>query len=140
MKHIVLDTNTLFSCLLKESSITRQNIFSQTEVTLHVCKFSIIELFRHKEKILKYTELPEEELLEVYYKVLKKVNIFDEAFLSVESLEQAISLCKDIDEKDAIFVAVTLELDGVLWTGDLKLKEGLAEKGFTKFYTPTPVQ
>jgi len=76
----------------------------------------------------------------VYYKILKKVNIFDEAFLSVESLEKSISLCKDIDEKDAIFVAVTLELDGVLWTGDLKLKEGLTEKGFTKFYTPTPFQ
>ena len=71
---------------------------------------------------------------------MKKVNIFDEAFLSVESLEKSISLCKDIDEKDAIFVAVTLELDGVLWTGDLKLKEGLTEKGFTKFYTPTPFQ
>jgi predicted nucleic acid-binding protein len=40
----------------------------------------------------------------------------------------------DIDEKDSVFVALTLELDGLLWTSDKKLKNGLIKKGFNSFF------
>jgi predicted nucleic acid-binding protein len=104
---------------------------------LYACKFSIIELFKHKEKIIKYAQLSSEEILEVYYSVLKKVSVYDEETITGKNIETATELCKGIDEKDMIFVATTLELDGELWTGDVELKEKLKAKGFTKFYTPT---
>ncbi|WP_322744651.1 PIN domain-containing protein [Cuspidothrix issatschenkoi] len=44
--------------------------------------------------------------------------------------------CKDIDESDTPHVALTLQLEGLLWTGDKKLKEGLIIKGFDKFFEP----
>jgi len=43
-------------------------------------------------------------------------------------------LCKDIDESDTPFVALTIELKALLWTGDKKLKEGLKKKGFISFF------
>lgn len=33
-------------------------------------------------------------------------------------------------------LALALELDGELWTGDLKLETGLRKKGFTRFFQP----
>jgi predicted nucleic acid-binding protein len=40
------------------------------------------------------------------------------------------------DEKDTPFVALTLEIEGVLWTKDEKLKVGLRKKGFNHFFEP----
>jgi predicted nucleic acid-binding protein len=34
------------------------------------------------------------------------------------------------------FVALTLEIDGRLWSGDEMLKDNLRNKGFNKFFTP----
>jgi predicted nucleic acid-binding protein len=49
---------------------------------------------------------------------------------------QAYRLCKHIDEDDTPFIALTLELNGVFWTGDKHLKEYLKEHGFTLFFEP----
>lgn len=39
----------------------------------------------------------------------------------------------DIDLKDMVYVALTLEIDGKLWTGDHQLRQGLLQKGFDQF-------
>ena len=46
---------------------------------------------------------------------------------------------KDIDPKDMLFVALTLEVEGLLWTGDAKLRTGLKNKGFDFFYDASSV-
>ena len=48
---------------------------------------------------------------------------------------QAQTITKNIVEKDAIYVAFTIALDALLWTGDLKLYRGLRRKGFTNIVT-----
>ncbi|PSQ84453.1 MAG: hypothetical protein BRD44_00900 [Bacteroidetes bacterium QS_7_67_15] len=52
------------------------------------------------------------------------------------SQTQVRELCHDIDETDTPHVALVFELDGELWTGDKKLKEGLRENGFDRFFEP----
>jgi predicted nucleic acid-binding protein len=49
---------------------------------------------------------------------------------------EAVELCRGVDPADAPFVALTLALDGRLWTGDKKLRSGLAARGFTRFFDP----
>jgi predicted nucleic acid-binding protein len=39
-------------------------------------------------------------------------------------------LVKDIDKKDLLFVALSIQTGFMLWTGDKKLMEGLKKKGF----------
>ena len=60
--------------------------------------------------------------------------IFKEDLITKEHWFEACNLCKDIDETDTPRVALTLELDGLLWTGDKKLKDGLKKKGLNKFF------
>lgn len=39
-------------------------------------------------------------------------------------------LVKDIDKKDMLFVALSIQMDLKLWTGDKKLIQGLRAKGY----------
>ena len=134
MKNIILDTNKLFSCLIGRNSAIRETIFSAQDSKFYTCKFCIVELFKHKEKLCRCSSLADEELLEVFYKLLKSIHIFDEDLISPENWQTAMALCEDVDEKDSVFIALTLQLKGQLWTGDLKLINGLKNKGFTHFY------
>ncbi len=54
--------------------------------------------------------------------------------ISTANFVAAYRLCKDIDPKDFLFVALTLEIDGELWTRDEELKRGLERKGFLLFF------
>ena len=130
---IIVDTNILFSALLGKNNSLRDQLLNPKE-TLYSCKFIMVELFKYKGKISRYSNLSEEAILELIYNLLKNINFIDEHTLTQESLKQAHSLCHDIDEKDTPFVALTIELNGVLWTYDKKLKQGLARKGFTRFF------
>jgi len=134
LKTIIVDTNILFSTLLGKNKKFRDIILLQENVSLYSCKYAIVELFKYKEKIQKYSTFNEDEILELLYNLLKKIHLFDENTLTEESLQKAFDLCIDIDEKDIPFVAVTIELDGLLWTGDKELKNGLESKGFNSFY------
>ena len=54
--------------------------------------------------------------------------------IDLESLRQttwkkAVELTKDVDEFDAPFIALSLELESLLWTDDKKLTKGLKQKG-----------
>lgn len=96
-------------------------------------KYAFIELFKYKEKIKKFSQHSEEDILELLYKLLKNVSIFDENVIAPGKIKEAYHLVKDVDEKDIVFVALTLELAGLLWTNDKKLIRGLQEKDFKRF-------
>ena len=127
---IVIDSNIIFSCLLKDNPFFTF-ITSSTE-TFIIPKFAIVELFKYKEKISKFSKLKEDEILEVFYTLLKKINIYDETLISKNSYKKAYEIVKDIDEKDIVFIALCIEFDAKLLTGDKKLIEGLKKKGYEK--------
>lgn len=67
---------------------------------------------------------------------MKKVEFYNEDSISDESLREAYALCHDIDEKDLLFVALTIELNGLLWTGGKELLKGLKSKRFEQIFIP----
>ena len=81
-----------------------------------------IEIFKHKERILKKAKTTEKEVYEFLNKVLKRVHFVNEEMITIESAEKGYELCKDIDEKYTPFVALTLELNAELWTIDKPLR------------------
>ena len=129
---VVVDTNILFSAVLtNEGSIAKQ-LFSD-EYDFFVPHFTVIELFKYKDKMVKLSKKTEVEILEILYHLLSQVKFINEKSLSLESRQIAYDLCKNIDPKDAVFVALAIELDALIWTGDKKLKNGLIGIGFDQF-------
>ena len=60
----------------------------------------------------------------------------EEGGIPIGTWMEARRLCRDVDLKDSPFVALTLHLDGRLWTGDDELKTGLLAKGFDHATSP----
>ena len=133
---IIVDTNILFSALVSGSSGITDVLFRSPR-KFYVCEYVIVELFKHKNKLVKASHLSEEDLLRLLYLILKRVDVFKEDLIAVENRTAAYALCADIDESDTPHVALALELKGLLWTGDKKLQRELRRKGFNEFFEPT---
>ena len=132
---IVVDTNIIFSALLSSQSVF-SNVLLTSEHSFFICERVLVELFKHKEKIVRYSQLPEDDVVRFYQVLLRRIQIYKEDLISLENRTAAYTLCRDIDETDTPHVALTLELNGLLWTGDKRLKDGLRHKGFDRLYEP----
>lgn len=126
---IVLDTNIIFSILLDRGSKIREKFFEK-DVRYIAPNFVFVELFKHKEKLLKFSRLSEAELLELLHRILHRITFVDESTIATANRHKALEL-------DTPFVALALELQAELWSGDKKLVSGLRKQGFSKFYEPS---
>jgi len=130
---IIIDTNILFSCLLQnQSQFTK--VIQDSNRKFYICESTIVEIFKSKEKIVRLSKLSEQNIVRLFYMLLRQINVSKEALIEPEIREQAYQLCADIDETDAPQLALTIHLNGLLWTGDQALKKGLQKKGFTRFF------
>ncbi len=133
---VVVDTNILFSALLSSQSKFTE-ILLTSEHQFYVCELVLVELFKHKEKIVRLSRLSEDDVVRVYHILLRRLTLYKEDLIAPEHRAVAYALCRSIDATDTPHVALTLELGGLLWTGDNILKEGLKHQGFDKFFEPT---
>jgi predicted nucleic acid-binding protein len=135
---IIVDTNIIFSALLNSNS-NFASILLLGDYRFYIGELVLVELFKYKDKILKLSQLSEEDIISFYHILLRRINLYKEDLIDGENLKLAYNLCKDIDVNDVLHVALTLELQGKLWTGDNKLKQGLINKGFDLFFNPYPI-
>lgn len=104
--------------------------------TLHAPRFLFVELFKHKERLLRASRLPEADLLDALHALVARVGFTDEALIPLGTWMEAFRLCAPTDEKDTPYVALALHLDAELWTEDAELKAGLRARGFDRFFEP----
>lgn len=135
---IIIDTNIIFSALLNRNS-NFASILLLGDYQFYISELVLVELFKYKDKIIKLSQLSQEDIISFYHILLRRINLYKEDLISERNLKLAYNLCKDIDVNDVIHVALTLELDGKLWTGDNKLKRGLISKDFDLFFYPYPL-
>jgi len=128
---IVVDANIIFSALIsgKEFYIT---ILENIEA--YAPDFLLIEIEKYEKRILEKTK-SSEKMKKVLYLFFENINIIPKIGISKKSWIESYNICKDIDEKDTPYLALALEIDGYLWSNDLKLISKLKEKGFLKCIT-----
>jgi predicted nucleic acid-binding protein len=132
---VVIDTNIVFSALLKENSrFTEIILYSQYE--FYAAELLPVELFKHKERILRGSRMSEPQVVQTLLTLLQHITIFRDQQITREHKGEALRLCRDVDPTDAPHVARALALDAPLWTGDERLRRGLEAKGFTRFFDP----
>lgn len=130
---IIVDTNIVFSGILNSSSrIGKILISSKNHFQFFTCDFLKQELVKHKEKLLKLTKLNFLELEELEKLVTANITFINESLIQDKDFVKSRELLEKIDINDIPFVALTLNLEGTLWTGDKILIQGLRTKGFTR--------
>lgn len=135
MRKVVVDTNILFAALRVKNSTIRK-MLERKDITFYSPNFLMVELFKHKERILNKSKLTEEETYETLTGLFAFIHFVSEDSLSMGNLIAAFRLCNEIDEKDTPFIALALELECDIWTNDEALKSGLRKRGFHRFFKP----
>ena len=130
---VIVDFNKIFSALTPISSAIRE-ILIRGDDDMFAPNFIVIELFEKKEKLLKSTKLTNDEFYSFLHLIIERITFVALERIDTIHIENAWELCKDVDEKDFAYVALTLELNGQFWTGDKKLINGLRAKGFDQFF------
>jgi predicted nucleic acid-binding protein len=136
MARIVVDTNILFSALVSGEQSTFAELLLRSDNEFFACETTLVEIFKHKERILKFAKISDDDLARFYHSLLKRISLHKETLIAPEHRKTAYDLCHDVDVTDTPHVALALELNASLWTGDKRLKEGLEGKGFKGFFTP----
>ena len=83
-KPIIVDTNIIFSALLRGRA-TFTKLLLTSEYRFFVCEQVLVELFKRKEKIVKASQLTEEDVIQLYSVLLRRINLFKEELISHEN-------------------------------------------------------
>ncbi|MDR9398551.1 PIN domain-containing protein [Salibacter sp.] len=136
MTRIIVDSNIVFSSIINvESNISQIILTGQKDFEFYAPHYLKTELLDHKEKIKQLKGFNDQNFLEFYTKILKHITLIDHSIIPISDYKEAIELCESIDINDTPFVALSIFLNGTIWTGDKKLKTGLSRKGFSEFIT-----
>lgn len=134
---VVIDANRIFSELIAANHQLRRALTSLPGTRFICPKYVFVEIFKHKERIADASGLSEPELLSLLHSIIERIEFIDEDSIRLGSWTEAWRLCRDVDENDTAYVALALDQDAELWTGDRVLESGLRKKGFTRFFVPS---
>jgi len=130
---IIIDSNIVFSAILNSQGKIGQLIINGSKFF----KFYTVGLLKeeiesHQDKILSISGFTNLQFRKSFQAITDRIAFVDEILISDKDLNKAIDLVAEIDENDALFVALTNHLNGKLGTGDKRLISGLKKKGYSK--------
>ena len=131
---VIVDANIAFKCLITGRGDLRERFGPGGHPQLFTPRFLFVELFKHKDRLVKSSGLPEDDLLAGIHTLLNQLTFVHEADIPMGTWMEAYRLCKDVDENDTPYIALTLHLGGRFWTEDGELKTGLEARGFDRFF------
>jgi len=130
---LIVDTNIVFSAMISDKGKIGELLLNKPgDIRFLSPDFLLEELVIHTKKLLSITGYTHAEYQQIKSLVIKHIEFVDSAAISKENWMKSHQILKDIDEKDVSFVALNLETDGFLWTGDKKLIKGLQRKNYNK--------
>jgi predicted nucleic acid-binding protein len=137
MKVYITDTNVIFSAVLNIKSGIGQFIMSanQNNVKFYAPDFLRFELENYIPKLVKISGLKTEEIRRIITLLYVQIVFISDELIPFEFYKNALPFVRDVDMDDLVFVALSDYLEETLWTGDLKLYNGLVAKGYTKVVT-----
>lgn len=135
---IIIDANIIISALINPNGKEAALIFDYThKVDFAAPGLLFREVQSKKNKIISTSHLTGSSFDQSLELISTAFSIYDVARYNPDILKVAEQLTYSIDEKDTQYIALTILLEGLLWTGDLKLLSGLKRKGFNQIITTT---
>ena len=118
MMRLVVDTNVLMTFFWKNSK-TRKLIMLGNSLELFSPEFALDEIKKHKDEILKKTNISEEEFNVIRIELAISIKFYPVIFYK-DFLKQSLDISPDKNDID--FFALALKLDLPIWSNDKNLK------------------
>jgi predicted nucleic acid-binding protein len=139
--NILVDTNILFSVIVTPKGKIAAAIESiKNNHTVFISDFSFEELSKHKNRLIRLSNLSEIEIDKSIYFFEKNFNVVSSELLPNNIIIEAFELVKDIDVNDLPIVAASLLTKSILFTGDKKLHDALRLKNFKTVYNASELR
>lgn len=124
---VVIDANELFSLLIKGSKSSKE-IFLSKNIELIAPEFILEEFTNNKDELLVKAHRTETEFLEVLSVFKNRIKLFPEQ----EFCQFMPEACKLLPEhiKDALYLALALKFDCLIWSEEKLLKKQCKIKVF----------
>jgi predicted nucleic acid-binding protein len=133
---LTVDANIVISAVINSSSQEFHILSSgYRSIDFISSAFIIEELSKKAGKIAAFTQNSVSDIKKQLQLLTASFLLVHEKEISEQSLKKAESLIRGLDFKDYLYVAVTIDYDALLWTGDVKLIRGLRRKGFNNTVT-----
>ncbi len=127
---IIADSNIFISALITPKGIVASVLAEKSQIQFFAPSYVIDEVKAHVEKIALLAEKNKKVIWSDFKNLLKGIEIVNVSDIPDQHILQAENIVKDIDIKDAIFVALHLYKKHKIWTGDNTLVHALKEKGY----------
>jgi predicted nucleic acid-binding protein len=128
---IIADTNIIISaCLNAQSELFQMLTTTYRGLDFTTPDFALEEIVHHQTEICTKSRKNISVFRNNLSVVLGHLLILPNEYLSEKNIKEAEIFTSPIDIDDTIFVAFSMALDSLLWTGDLKLYKALRRKGF----------
>ena len=113
---VIVDSNRIISALIKEG--VSRKILSSKNIEFFTVDYVTKEISKYKGAIVEKSGMSKEEVDALFTLVMENVNIVPEEDVK-SKMKEALDITKDIDAKDAPFIAAALAMpnDGV-WSHD----------------------
>jgi len=125
---LVADSNILFAALISGKS-AYLDIFRS--VRAYIPDVMLLEIEKYEVRIIRKTRLAD-TFRQFTWELFNEITVIPKLAIAPESFAKAYGLCKDIDEKDTPFLALSIDLEIPLWTNDKLLTDGLRAKGYNQ--------
>ena len=123
---LITDSNIVFSAIFYPNSIIAKIFDDKSNIQFIAPDYLIDEILKHYRKISDDKDSVKQKL----ELILTKIKIIDTKIIPKKYILEANELVKNIDEYDALFIAVHLYKKHKIWTGDKRLINGLKSIGF----------
>ena len=113
---LVIDTNIIFSALIKDS--TTRRILLTSKFDFFVPEYVFIEIQKHSEEILEKSGYGQDDFDTMLDTLISNINVIPtEEFKNY--IPKAFKIMKDIDEDDTSFLALAIMINGDgIWSND----------------------
>ena len=133
---IIIDSNILISaCLDSKSELYNIIVTDNLNIEFITPHFALEEIKNHSNRICVKAKKSVFDFEKNLDEVLSHILLLPDEEVSDENLIRAEDLTKNIDVKDTIFIAFSLALNSLFWSGDIKLYKALKRKGFANIIT-----
>ncbi len=133
---VIVDANIVFSGILNAKGKIGDLLINSTGLIDFIAPdFLRIEIRRHHNRLVELSKMSLEQVVEAEFQICKDIKFISEEQISLANWNSAYELVKDIDPKDAQYIAFSKQFNRKVWSGDKILIAGLERKGFTNMLT-----